>query len=68
MAKNLGDIPSEIISEAKKYFAPHIVSDAIDLFYRSRISISFVKGDPDSYFVVSGLITDARSHETKLVF
>jgi len=61
-------IPESVDLEAKKYFDPALLAKAKQLLQLSRVSISFSKGGPDTYFIVSGIVKGDRSHETKVVY
>ncbi len=61
-------IPDSVSEEAHKYFSPRLFGDAQRLLQLSRVSISFSKGSPETYFIVSGIVREDRSHETKVVY
>lgn len=61
-------LPESIKNSAKEYFNPIVMGEALKLVQLSRVSISFTKGSPDTYYIVSGIVRDDRSHESKLVF
>ncbi len=61
-------IPDSVEAEATKYFEPALLAKAKQLLQLSRVSISFSKGGPETYFIVSGIVKDDRSHETKVVY
>ncbi len=62
------EIPSEILAEAKKYFSPVYLELAKKLLLFSKVNLSFSKGSPDSYFIVTGLVNDLKKHESKVVY
>jgi SNF2 family DNA or RNA helicase len=62
------EIPSEILSEAGKYFSPAQLEQARKLLLFSKVNLSFTKGSPESYFIVTGLVSDGKKHETKVVY
>lgn len=62
------EIPSEIILEAKKYFSPVYLEQARKLLLFSKVNLSFTKGSPESYFIVTGLVADTKKHEAKVVY
>jgi len=62
------DIPKAIKDEGKKYFSEANLTSAFKLLKLSRVSISFTKGSPETYFIVSGIVRDDRAHESKVVF
>ncbi len=68
MYNNDWDIPNSIKEEGRKYFSELNLNSAIKLLKLSRVSISFSKGSPETYFIVSGIIRDDRAHESKVVF
>ena len=61
-------IPESINEECKKFFLPSLIQSGLRFFKLSRVSISFKKGTPDTYYIVSGIVRDDRSHETKIVY
>ena len=61
-------IPESVDVEANKYFDPALLAKAKQLLQLSRVSISFSKGGPETYFIVSGIVKGDRSHETKVVY
>ena len=48
-------IPESVGTEAKKYFDPILLTEAQKLLQLSRVSVSFSKGSPETYFIVSGI-------------
>ena len=61
-------IPDSINEECKKYFTPALIQNGLRFFKLSRVSISFKKGTPETYYIVSGIVRDDRTHETKIVY
>lgn len=45
-----------------------MITDAKKLFMASKTSISFKKGTPESYYVVSGIVKDDQRYEAKIVY
>jgi SNF2 family DNA or RNA helicase len=68
MSENNWSIPENIISECQRFFGPVLLQQGQKFFKLSRVSISFKKGDPSTYYIVSGIIRDDRSHEAKIVY
>ncbi len=62
------EIPSEILQEAKKYFSLAQIEQARKLLLFSKVHLSFTKGSPETYFIVTGLVNDLKKHETKVVY
>ena len=62
------EIPSEILAEAQKYFSPVYLELAKKLLLFSKVNLSFSKGSPDSYFIVTGLVNDLKKHESKIFY
>ena len=62
------DILSPIRVKAKEYFSKHVISEALELLKQSRISVSYMRGRVDTYFIVSGIVNENRIHETKIVY
>ncbi|MCK5882989.1 MAG: DEAD/DEAH box helicase family protein, partial [Bacteriovoracaceae bacterium] len=61
-------IPAEILSEANNFFTKNTVISASRILSKSHASISFRKGSPETYYIVSGIVKGNRAHETKLVY
>ncbi len=55
-----------IEDKAKQYFSSELIRKGKDLLDSARLSISFKKGRLGSFFVISGLISDGVSVDTKL--
>lgn len=68
MNERTWNIPESINEECKKYFSPSLIQAALRFFKLSRVSISFKKGTPETYYIVSGIVRDDRTHETKIVY
>ena len=62
------NIPEEINDECKRFFSPALIQNGLRFFKLSRVSISFRKGSAETYYIVSGIVRDDRSHETKIVY
>ena len=52
----------------KKYFNINDISDATRYLKLSRVSVSFSKGTPETYFICSGIVREDRTHEAKIVY
>lgn len=61
-------VPSEVSSEALKFFVPMIFSKAQSLLSKAQISISFQKGTPERFFIISGIISDGNTYTSKVTF
>jgi SNF2 family DNA or RNA helicase len=61
-------IPDSINEDCKKFFTPALIQTGLRYFKLSRVSISFKKGSPETYYIVSGIVRDDRAHETKIVY
>ena len=61
-------LPQTVLGEVKDYFSQNILVEATKLLKLSRVTLSFTKGTPETYFIISGIVREDRSHETKLVF
>lgn len=61
-------IPDSINDECKKFFTPALIQNGLRFFKLSRVSISFKKGTPETYYIASGIVRDDRTHETKIVY
>src|SRR5690606_32770391 len=61
-------ISPKVEAETRRHFKPLIYADAVKLLKLSRTTISFSRGDTDTYFIVSGIIRGDRTHESKVVY
>ena len=61
-------IPKDIETESLKRFKPLVYADAVKLLKLSRTMISFSRGNTETYFIVSGIIRDNRTHESKVTY
>ena len=68
MSDRAWTIPESINVECKKYFTPALIQNGLRFFKLSRVSISFKKGTPETYYIVSGIVRDDRTHENKIVY
>ena len=62
------NIPEKIHTECKRFFNPLFIQNGLKFVKLSKVSISFKKGSPETYYIVSGLVRDDRAHETKIVY
>ena len=62
------NIPEDIQKSAENFFGSNNVSEGIKLLKLSKTSISFSKGHPDNYFIVSGIVKSSKTHECKVVY
>jgi hypothetical protein len=68
MTDNNWSIPENIQIDTQKFFGRALFQQGLKFFKLSRVSISFKKGDPGTYYIVSGIVRDDRSHEAKIVY
>ncbi len=68
MSDRAWTIPESITEECKKYFSSALIQNGLRFFKLSRVSISFKKGSAETYYIVSGIVRDDRTHETKIVY
>ena len=61
-------IPSHIESLGNNYFGETQMLEAKNILARSSINVSFFKGEPESYFICSGIVRDIHCYEVKVVF
>jgi len=60
--------PEKINSEAVRLFGLPVINEAKKLIQLSRVTLSFSKGTPETYLIVSGIIRQDRSHEAKITY
>ena len=65
---NLSIIPQDIISTGERYYSSRNILQAKKLLDSSRISISFQKGNTERYFIITGIVNDGETRETKTIF
>lgn len=61
-------LSDDIQKDAEKYFGANLVHQSLKFIRLSKVSISFKKGTPETYYIVSGIIRDDRTHEAKVVY
>lgn len=61
-------LPDEVVNESKKYFTTLVLQSSMKFIRQSRVSISFKKGTLETYYIVSGIVKDDRTHECKISF
>jgi len=61
-------IPQNLTESAKEFFAPMTLVKAKDVLEGSQINISFQKGKPESYFIISALITGGEKLQAKVSY
>ena len=61
-------LPKAIQKSAKRFFGSNNLIEAVKLLKLSKTLISFSKGDPDRYFIVSGIVKDHKTYECKVVY
>ncbi len=61
-------LPETVVEESKKYFSTLVLQSSMKFIRQSRVSISFKKGTLDTYYIVSGIVKDDRTHECKISF
>ena len=64
----MSELPGSIQDHAKEQFAKILMQKAMRLINLKKVSISFSKGNMDSYLILSGLVKDDRNHECKIVY
>ncbi|MEI8347615.1 MAG: DEAD/DEAH box helicase, partial [Pseudomonadota bacterium] len=62
------DLPSDIGELGKKSFSTPLLEEGLRLFRTAKTMLSFKKGSPDNYYIVSGIVRTHRSFETKVVY
>ena len=68
MKNKLMEIPSDILSSSKNYFDYSTILEAQKLFRLGRFTISFQKGSPEQYYIISGIVKASQSYQCKLVY
>jgi SNF2 family DNA or RNA helicase len=61
-------IPLTVLEQAKKYFSPLMVVSAGEVLNNFQINISFQKGNPETYFIISALLTGGEKLQAKVSF
>jgi SNF2 family DNA or RNA helicase len=64
----MNNVLDALYSSGKKYFGNQFFSEGLRLYQSSQFSLSFLRDNSDSYYVVSGIVKDRRNHEVKLVY
>lgn len=61
-------IPQEVSTEAAKFFGPNMVAKAQTLLNKAQLSISFQKGSPERFFIISGIVNDGNTSKSKVTY
>ena len=61
-------LPGHIREMTEKFFGTSNVSEACNILKLSKTLISFSKGHPDQYFIVSGIVKGRPTYECKIVY
>lgn len=62
-------IPTHVVREAHQYFDASLIQKASLHLHQARVAISFTNGrNPESFFVVSGIVNDNKQYETKVSY
>ena len=61
-------VPAGLRRKAERLFGENNAHESLRYLARSKTSISFVKGDLDSYLIVSGIVRSNLIHECKIVY
>ena len=61
-------IPQNLITEGEKYFSAMQIVQAKKVLESARINISFQKGSPERFFIISGIVNDGETREAKTSF
>jgi len=51
-----------------KYFDKKRIIDGAQILSKQGVSVSFSKGTPKTYFIISGIISDIDKYETKVKY
>jgi SNF2 family DNA or RNA helicase len=58
-------VPQNILDEGKNFFNNSLIIHARKTLENARINISFQKGSPERFFIISGIINDGETREAK---
>lgn len=61
-------LPSQLKSEAERFFTDEALRNAVQFLGDNKVSLSFQKGSPETYFIASGIVKEDRNHEAKVVY
>ena len=61
-------VPQEIMSSAQKYYSARNILHGKKHLDTSRISVSFQKGSLERYFIITGIVNDGETRETKTIY
>ena len=61
-------IPENIIQTGAPYFSGQFVMQAKRILQNARINISFQKGSPERYFIISGIVNDGEQRTSKVSY
>lgn len=61
-------IPQNIIEAGEPFFSNQFVMQAKRILQTARINISFQKGSPERYFIISGIVNDGEQRRSKVSY
>jgi len=61
-------LPIPILNEAKRFFQNKFIEQGMQFIRRSKVSISFKKGDAETYYITSGIVKTDKVFEVKVVY
>jgi superfamily II DNA or RNA helicase len=68
MLQDIFILPAHLEKLAHRFFTEREINQAKKFLSLSRVNLSFTKGSPETYFIVSGIVKQDRSHECKVVY
>ncbi|WP_372654798.1 DEAD/DEAH box helicase [Halobacteriovorax sp.] len=68
MLQDIFILPEYLEKTARSFFKETDISNAKKFLSLSKVNLSFIKGSPETYYIVSGIVKHDRTHECKIVY
>ncbi|WP_127717889.1 DEAD/DEAH box helicase [Halobacteriovorax sp. HLS] len=68
MLNDIFILPAHLEKLARRFFNESEINQAKKFLSLSCVNLSFTKGSPETYYIVSGIVRQDRSHECKVVY
>ncbi|OUR98769.1 hypothetical protein A9Q84_04980 [Halobacteriovorax marinus] len=68
MLQDIFILPGQLETMSKRFFSELEINQAKKFLSLSKVNLSFIKGSPETYYIVSGIVKHDRTHECKIVY
>ena len=68
MLQDIFILPGHLETISKRFFSELEINQAKKFLSLSKVNLSFIKGSPETFYIVSGIVKHDRTHECKIVY